>query len=111
MAKNKPLDPQTAADVDYLGMIFAKGISGLMTIGLSDGMKMKAALDRVTKSKAGQEVLASLWSKYWNIDPNAIAVIDMVAAMNPSFKACLERWNMKAKDATPDDDVKTAERI
>lgn len=110
MASKKALDPQTAADVDYLGMILAKGISGLVQVGITDGIKIKGALERVTKSKAGIEVMASLWSKFWNINQDAGAVVEMVAAMNPSFKAFLEKVNMKAKDVVPDD-VKTAEKV
>lgn len=95
----KKLDPKLQDDIDFLGTLLAKGVSGLIELGLSDGIKMKGAMDRIRKSDAGVELAARMWSQFWMINPRASAAIEMAAVMNPKLGEFLEKLQMKAKDA------------
>lgn len=101
--KSKPLSAQQQQDVDFLSNLFANGISGLIQIGISDGLKMKQALDRVTKSQAGVELMAAIWSRFWNVNPQAATAIELAAAMNPALAGFFEKMKMKAKEIPPED--------
>lgn len=90
-------------------MILARGVSGLVEIGITDGLKMSQTLKRITSNKANDKLIAELWSKFWLINSRASAIIETAAAFNPKLADFLERIRMKAKDATPDPDVKDAE--
>ncbi len=104
MAKTtKKPDPQTQEDLDYLSTILAKGVSGLVEIALTDGLKMNASLRRLTRNKANDELLARLWTKFWLVNPRATNIIETVALMSPKFGEMLERLRMKAKAVPPED--------
>ena len=106
----KPLDPQLQADVDYLATLLAKGVSGLVELGLSDGLKMKQAMDRIRKSDAGIELAAKMWSQFWMLNPHASSAIELAAVMNPKLREFLEKLQMKAKPAE-DVHVKDGEAV
>lgn len=110
MAKAPKPDKQTNEDIEYLSTILAKGISGLIEVGLADGMKLGQALRRVTANKANDQLISQLWSRFFLVNPHAAAAIEVAAAMNPKLGELLERFRMKAKDVKPEDaTVKDAE--
>ncbi len=109
MVKRKPLDPKLQADVDFLGTLLAKGISGLIEFGLSDGMKMQSAMKRIMASKASTELGARLWSQFFLLNPHASAAIELAAMANPQLGQYFEKMNMKAKIAEYKEGVQTNE--
>jgi hypothetical protein len=101
--QKRKLDPLLQADVDFLALLFANGISGLVQIGLSDGIKMKGAMERVMKNKAAMELCATTWAKFFQVNPQAAEIIEMAAAINPKVSEFLERVRLKPKDVAPED--------
>lgn len=105
----KPLDPKLQEDVDYLATLLAKGVSGMIELGLSDGLKMKGAMDRIRKSDAGIELAAKMWSQFWMVNPHASSAIELAASFNPKLREFLEKIQVKAKPAE-DVEVRDAEK-
>ncbi len=99
----KKLDPQAQADIDYLSTLVAKATSGIVASFVSDGPKVIAALSRLTKDEANDELLAPIWAKFWLISPKASSMIEALSALSPTMKATFERLRMKAKDVPPED--------
>ncbi len=105
----KPLDANLQADVDYLSTLLAKGVSGLIELGITDGIKMKGAMDRIRKSDAGIELAAKMWSQFWMLNPHASSAIELAASFNPKLREFLEKMQLKAKPAE-DVEIKDAEK-
>ncbi len=104
MAKSSKSDAQLEADVEFLSTILAKGISGLVEVGIADGLKIGQALRRVTASKANADLIGRLWSRFFLVNPHASSAIETAALLSPKLAELLERLRMKAKDARPDAD-------
>lgn len=96
-------------DLQFLADILARGISGLVEFGISDGMKMNAAFKNVAKNKASAQLAARMWAQFWQVNPHAAQTIEMAAALNPGLAAFLEKIKVKPKDAQ-DVEVRDAER-
>ncbi len=103
MAKTNKLDAQQEADVEYLSTILARGLSGLIEIGITDGLKLGQALRRVTASKANSELITQLWTRFFLVNPRAAEAVEAAALLNPKLGALLEKLRMKAKDVAPED--------
>ncbi len=101
--KSKPLSPELQQDVDFLGTLLAKGISGLIEFSLSDGLKMKASMSRIAKNKVSTELAAKMWEKFFIVNPHASAAIELAAAASPKLREFLERIRVKPKDVPPED--------
>ncbi len=102
MSKRK-LDKQIQVDVDFVAALLANGISGLIQVGIADGLKLKGALERIMKSKANTELFASTVAKYIEVNPRAADAIELLAAMSPKFGEILERLRLKPKDVDAED--------
>lgn len=110
MAKSPKTDAQLEADIEYLSTMLAKGISGIIDVGIADGMKIGQALKRVTMSKANDALISQLWSRFFLVNSRAAAAIEVAAALNPKLAELLERLRMKAKEVKPGDaEIKDAE--
>ncbi len=104
MAKTtKKPDPQTQEDLDYLSNILARGVSGLVEIALTDGLKMNELSRRLTQNKANDELVARLWTQFWLVNPRASEIIEATALISPKLGGLLERLRMKAKQVPPED--------
>jgi hypothetical protein len=99
----KKPSPQTQEDLEYLSTILAKGVSGLVEVAITDGLKMGTTLRRLTQNKENDELIARLWTKFWLVNPRATSIIEAVALMSPGFGEMLERLRMKAKTVPPED--------
>lgn len=110
MAKTKKPDPQLEADVEFLSTLLAKGVSGLVEIGVMDGMRLHKALKNINASKANTELLARLFSRFCEINPKMAEAIELASAASPRLAAIFEKLRMKPKAVNPDDvQVKDAE--
>ena len=96
----------TDKDVEYLSEVLAKGISGLIQIGISDGLKMNAALKAVASKKASQQLAAGVWTKFFEVNPQASAAIELAAATSPGLAAMLERIKVKKPEIKDAEDVR-----
>ncbi len=108
MPEPKPRDEKTQADLDYLSGILAKGVSGLIAFGLTDGLKLRETLARVTKNKQNNALWVELFSKFCVMNPQAAQIIELAAAASPTLKDIIDRFNLRPKDVPPED-VKVAE--
>jgi hypothetical protein len=95
-------------DLQFLSDILARGISGLVEFGFSDGLKMNAAFKNVAKNKASLQLAARMWAQFWQVNPHAASAIELAAAINPGLAAFLEKIKVKPKEAQ-DVEVKNTE--
>ncbi len=100
MAKPRKLDPKLQEDVDFLSTLLAKGLSGLVEFGFSDGVKMNAALNRVRANKASSEMISQMLGEFCRVNPQASTIIEMAAMASPALKNILENMRLRAKDVT-----------
>ncbi len=99
MAKPRKLDPKLQEDVDFLSTLLAKGVSGLVEFGLTDGMKLNSALKRITANGAGIELMAKTLSQFCQVNPRAMTAIELAAMMSPQLKTILEKMQLTPKEA------------
>lgn len=110
MAKTSKPDPQLEADVEFLGTLLAKGVSGLVEIGLTDGLKLHKALKNINASRANTQLAVRLFSRFFEINPKAAEAIELASAASPRLASLFEKLRMKPKPVSPEDvDVKDAE--
>src|SRR6187551_1456138 len=94
----RKLDEKIQADVDFVAALLANGISGLIQVGLSDGLKLKGSLERIMKNQANIDLFAATVAKYVEVNPRAAEAIELTAAMSPKLRELLEKLRLKPKD-------------
>lgn len=110
MAKTDKSNAQLEEDVQFIATVLAKGVSGLMEVGIADGMKLGTALRRVTASKANSKLIGRLWARFFEINPTTSQAIEAASALSPMLASFFERIRVKPKDVPAEDaTVKDAE--
>jgi hypothetical protein len=89
----------TDQDITDLADIVSRGINKGIELGITDGLKLKAALGRVTKEKRGTDAAKAVIRQLCCTNPVLASQIEAAAAGSPVVAAFAARLGILPKDA------------